>query len=64
MTIDPLTADRVSQLLSRLDVPGPRYTSYPTVDRFVDSFDAASYQCALQKRAGETAAGAAAPLSI
>ncbi len=64
MTIDPLTADLVSQLLSRLDVPGPRYTSYPTADRFVDSFDAASYQCALQKRAGETAAGAAAPLSI
>ncbi len=64
MTIDPLTADRVSQLLSRLDVPGPRYTSYPTADRFVDSFDAASYQRALQQRALETASGAAAPLSI
>ena len=64
MTIDPLTTDRVSQLLSRLDVPGPRYTSYPTADRFVDSFDAASYQRALQQRVAETAAGAAAPLSV
>jgi oxygen-independent coproporphyrinogen-3 oxidase len=64
MTIDPLTADRVSQLLSRLDVPGPRYTSYPTADRFVDSFNAASYQRALQQRALATASGDAAPLSI
>ncbi len=64
MTIDPLTADRVSQLLSRLDVPGPRYTSYPTADHFVETFDAASYRRALQQRASEKAVGAAAPLSI
>ncbi|OYT98392.1 MAG: oxygen-independent coproporphyrinogen III oxidase [Burkholderiales bacterium PBB1] len=64
MTIDPLTADRVSQLLSRLDVPGPRYTSYPTADRFVETFDAANYRRALQQRASETAAGGAAPLSV
>jgi oxygen-independent coproporphyrinogen-3 oxidase len=68
MTIDPLTADRVSQLLSRLDVPGPRYTSYPTADRFVETFDAASYERALQQRARETAAGVgskvAVPLSV
>jgi len=68
MTIDPLTADRVSQLLSRLDVPGPRYTLYPTADRFVETFDAASYQRALQQHASETAAGpgseVAAPLSV
>ena len=25
-------------LLRRLDVPGPRYTSYPTADRFVEAF--------------------------
>ncbi len=27
-------------LLTRFDVPGPRYTSYPTADRFVEAFDA------------------------
>ena len=64
MTIDPLTADRVSQLLSRLDVPGPRYTSYPTADRFVETFDAACYQRALQQRVSDTAAGVAPPLSV
>ena len=64
MTIDLLTADRVSQLLSRLDVPGPRYTSYPTADRFVEAFDAACYRRALQQRASDTAAGVAAPLSV
>ena len=26
------------QLLRRFDVPGPRYTSYPTADRFVEAF--------------------------
>lgn len=64
MMIDPLSADRVSQLLSRLDVPGPRYTSYPTADRFVDTFDAARYRQALEERARSAAAGAAAPLSV
>ncbi len=64
MMIDTLAADRVSQLLSRLDVPGPRYNSYPTADRFADTFDAASYRRALQQRAGDTVVGVAAPLSI
>lgn len=64
MTIDPLTADRVSQLLSRLDVPGPRYTSYPTADRFSDRFDSTRYRQALEQRARRTAAGAGAPLSV
>jgi len=27
-------------LLRRFDVPGPRYTSYPTADRFIEAFDA------------------------
>ena len=26
--------------LRRFDLPGPRYTSYPTADRFVEAFDA------------------------
>ncbi|MEN9721001.1 MAG: Oxygen-independent coproporphyrinogen-III oxidase, partial [Pseudomonadota bacterium] len=25
------------ELLSRFDIPGPRYTSYPTADRFVEA---------------------------
>ena len=29
------------ELLRRFDVTGPRYTSYPTADRFVEAFDAA-----------------------
>ena len=27
-----------TELLRRFDVPGPRYTSYPTADRFVEAF--------------------------
>jgi len=30
-------------LIRRYDRSGPRYTSYPTADRFVDAFDAAAY---------------------
>ncbi len=40
------------ELLRRLDVPGPRYTSYPTADRFVDAFGAEQYAQALRQRAG------------
>lgn len=29
--------------LRRFDRPGPRYTSYPTADRFIEAFDAAAY---------------------
>lgn len=64
MMLDASTADRVNQLLSQLDVPGPRYTSYPTADRFVGTFGAAHYQRALQQRARELAAGVASPLSV
>lgn len=37
-------------LLKRFDVSGPRYTSYPTADRFVEAFDAATYGNWLGKR--------------
>ena len=30
-------------LIRRLDRNGPRYTSYPTADRFTDVFDASAY---------------------
>ncbi len=42
-------------LLRRLDTPGPRYTSYPTADRFVDTFGEADYRQALIERAGSRA---------
>lgn len=48
-------------LLKRFDIPGPRYTSYPTADRFVEAFTEADYIQALeQRRAGSMAL----PLSI
>jgi oxygen-independent coproporphyrinogen III oxidase len=39
-----------ADLLRRFDVAGPRYTSYPTADRFVEAFDGATYQNWLEKR--------------
>ncbi|MBU1353404.1 MAG: oxygen-independent coproporphyrinogen III oxidase [Gammaproteobacteria bacterium] len=50
-------------LLRRFDVPGPRYTSYPTADRFVEAFGQDDYVLALeQRRMGTTAK--ALPLSL
>jgi oxygen-independent coproporphyrinogen III oxidase len=37
-------------LIRRYDQHGPRYTSYPTADRFVESFDAAAYESWLARR--------------
>ncbi len=48
-------------LLRRFDIPGPRYTSYPTADRFVEAFTEVDYLQALrQRRAGSLAL----PLSL
>ncbi|MEY4440079.1 MAG: oxygen-independent coproporphyrinogen oxidase [Pseudomonadota bacterium] len=38
------------ELLKRYDVSGPRYTSYPTADRFVEAFGEADYLQALEQR--------------
>ena len=38
------------ELLRRFDVPGPRYTSYPTADRFVEAFGQDEYVLALEQR--------------
>ncbi len=51
-------------LLSKLDVNGPRYTSYPTADRFVEAFGPAQYQQALSQRSQGALGGAAMPLSV
>jgi oxygen-independent coproporphyrinogen-3 oxidase len=51
-------------MLRRLDTPGPRYTSYPTADRFVEAFGPAEYRQALRQRAEGAVVGGAPPLSI
>jgi oxygen-independent coproporphyrinogen-3 oxidase len=51
------------ELLRRFDVAGPRYTSYPTADRFVEAFTADDYaQALMHRRSG--AAAMALPLSL
>ena len=50
-----------ADLISRLRLSGPRYTSYPTADRFVESF---GYRDYLQAVAGLRTHGGQRPLSI
>jgi oxygen-independent coproporphyrinogen-3 oxidase len=50
-----------AQLLGRLAQSGPRYTSYPTADRFTGAF---GYRDYLQSVAGLRTRGGAKPLSI
>ncbi len=57
--VSPVT----DELLRQYDVSGPRYTSYPTADRFVEAFVATDYVQALQQRRGGAAA-LALPLSL
>jgi oxygen-independent coproporphyrinogen-3 oxidase len=45
--------------LRRFDAPGPRYTSYPTADRFVEAYDAVAHTSALGARTA-----ASGPLSL
>jgi oxygen-independent coproporphyrinogen-3 oxidase len=58
----PAAAPLSTALLRQFDVAGPRYTSYPTADRFVNAFDADDYALALQGR--RDAGASAAPLSL
>ncbi len=51
-------------LLRRFDVAGPRYTSYPTADRFVAAFGADDYRRALAQRAEGATIGRCPPLSL
>ncbi len=51
-------------MLRRLDRPGPRYTSYPTADRFGEAFGAAEYAQALAQRASGDTVGGRPPLSL
>jgi len=58
-TEEPISED----LLRRFDVSGPRYTSYPTADRFVEAFTAEDYMQALALRR-TTGLGMRLPLSL
>ena len=58
-----MTVVATPELLTRFDVPGPRYTSYPTADRFVEAFGEGDYVLALQQRS-QSAGGLASPLSV
>lgn len=49
------------EILERFDVSGPRYTSYPTADRFVEAFGENEYMQAIEQR---RMGGLALPLSV
>ena len=55
------TLDIDLDLIARLDRNGPRYTSYPTADRFLDGYTGADYAKWTQRR---HRFGAVRPLSI
>jgi oxygen-independent coproporphyrinogen-3 oxidase len=48
-------------LLKAYDIPGPRYTSYPTADRFVEAFGADQMRAVLAQRHNQRSAS---PLSL
>ncbi len=50
MSVDTIVTD---ELLKKYDVSGPRYTSYPTADRFGEAFTAQDYaQILIERRGG------------
>jgi len=50
-----------AELIQRFDIAGPRYTSYPTADRFVEAFGAAELEQWLRQR---SSLGRRQPLSV
>ena len=52
------------ELLRRFDTPGPRYTSYPTADRFVEAFGAAEARMVMKQRSAGATFGGPTPLSV
>ena len=53
-----------ADVLGRIEGPGPRYTSYPTADRFDEAFGAAHLESVLTARRHADEDGAAGPLSV
>jgi oxygen-independent coproporphyrinogen-3 oxidase len=64
MSMSESVVEHISEsLIRQYDVSGPRYTSYPTADRFVEAFTPVDYIQALeQRRSG--AAALVLPLSL
>lgn len=50
MLTNSTAPDISADLLSQYDIAGPRYTSYPTADRFVEAFSSTHYKQALEQR--------------
>lgn len=48
--VDNITPIVTSEMLRSFDISGPRYTSYPTADRFVEAFTDDAYKIALDQR--------------
>ncbi|WPB59385.1 oxygen-independent coproporphyrinogen III oxidase [Xylophilus sp. GOD-11R] len=59
-----MTPAMTPDLLARMGAPGPRYTSYPTADRFVEAFGPEDYRRALAARAAGPGGAAAQPLAV
>ena len=59
--LDSIMPGLSTETLKKYDVSGPRYTSYPTADRFVEAFTHDAYMLALEQR---RAIAATQPLSI
>ena len=59
--LDSIMPGLSTETLKKYDVSGPRYTSYPTADRFVEAFTQDAYMLALEQR---RAIAATQPLSI
>lgn len=60
-TINNALALLTPETIQKFDVSGPRYTSYPTADRFVEAFTENDYKQTLEQR---RIGGLALPLSI
>jgi len=50
VSADPLPIEVDLDLIRRMDRNGPRYTSYPTADRFIEAFGPEMYQSWLARR--------------
>ena len=59
MTIEAAAPALPEALLRRFDAPGPRYTSYPTADRFAEDFGADAL-CQALRQHGRAGAGSGA----
>ncbi len=64
---DPASVQIDTELVRKFDKPGPRYTSYPTADRFIEAYNGRTHQTTLEQRGipwGPVAHTSAQPLSV